>query len=34
MYAAVVTQVTGSLEVGGLLGYPECLFVEINMVKA
>ncbi len=31
MYAEVVTRVAGSLEVVGLPGYPEVLFVEINI---
>jgi hypothetical protein len=34
IYAEVVTCVAGSLEAGGLPGYPECLFVEINMMKS
>jgi hypothetical protein len=34
IYAEVVTCVTGSLEAGGLPGYPESLFDEINMIKS
>jgi hypothetical protein len=34
MFAEVVTRVAGSLETGGLPGYPEELFVEINMMKS
>ncbi len=34
IYAEVVTHVACSLEAGGLPGYPECLFVEINMMKS
>jgi hypothetical protein len=34
IYAEVVTRVASSLEAGGLPGYPEGLFVEINMVKS
>jgi hypothetical protein len=34
MYAEVVSRVAGSLEAGGLPGYPKVLFVEINMVKS
>jgi hypothetical protein len=32
--AEVVTCVVGSLEAGGLPGYPESLFVEIKVMKA
>jgi hypothetical protein len=31
MYAEVVTRVAGSLEAEGLPGYPESLYVEINV---
>jgi len=34
MYAEVVTCVAGSLEAKGLPRYPECLFVEINVMKS
>ncbi len=34
IYAEVVTCVAGSLEAGGLTGYPECLVVEINVMKS
>ncbi len=34
MYAEVVARVAGSIEAGGLPGYPEVLFVEINVVKS
>jgi hypothetical protein len=34
IYAEVVTRVAGSLEAGGLSGYPEVLFVEINVMKS
>jgi hypothetical protein len=34
IYAEVVTSVAGSLEAGGLLGYPESLLVEINVMKS
>jgi hypothetical protein len=34
MYAEVVTRVAGSLEAGGLPGYPKVLIVEINVVKS
>jgi hypothetical protein len=34
MYAEVVTRVASSLEAGGLPGYPESLFVEINVMKS
>ncbi len=34
IYAEVVARVSGSLEAGGLPGYPESLFVEINMMKS
>jgi hypothetical protein len=33
IHAEVVTRVAGSLEAGGLPGYPEVLFVEINVTK-
>ncbi len=33
IHAEVVTRVAGSLEAGGLPGYPESLVVEINMMK-
>jgi hypothetical protein len=33
IYAAVVTHVAGSLEAGGLPGYPKRLLVEINGMK-
>jgi hypothetical protein len=34
IYAVVVTRVAGSLETVGLPGYPEVLFVEINVMKS
>jgi hypothetical protein len=34
IYAEVVTHIADSLEAGGLPGYPESLFVEINMMKS
>jgi hypothetical protein len=34
MHAEVVTRVASSLGAGGLPGYPECLFVEINVMKS
>jgi hypothetical protein len=34
MYAESVTRLAGSLEAGGLPGYPESLFVEINVIKS
>jgi hypothetical protein len=34
IYAEVVTHVAGSLEAGGLPGYPESLVVEINVMKS
>ncbi len=33
IYAEVVTRVAGNLKAGGLPGYPEVLFVEINVMK-
>ncbi len=33
IHAEVVTCVAGSLKARGLPGYPESLFVDINMVK-
>jgi hypothetical protein len=33
IYAEVVTCVAGSLEAGGLPGYPTVLFVKINVMK-
>jgi hypothetical protein len=33
IHAEVVTRVAGSLEAGGLPGYPESLVVEINAMK-
>jgi hypothetical protein len=34
IYAEVVTRVAGSLEAGGLPGYPKVLYVEINVMKS
>jgi hypothetical protein len=34
IYAAVVSRVAGSLEAGGLPGYPENLGVEKNVMKS
>ncbi len=34
IYAEVVTRVASSLEAVGLPGYPEVLFVEINVIKS
>ncbi len=34
IYAEVVTRVAGSLEARGLPGYPEVLFVKINVTKS
>jgi hypothetical protein len=34
VYAEVVTLVAGTLEAGGLPGYPKSLFVEINVMKS
>ncbi len=34
IHAEVVTRVAGSLEAEGLPGYPESLFVEINVMKS
>jgi hypothetical protein len=34
IYAEVVTSVAGSLEADGLPEYPNCLFVEINVMKS
>jgi len=34
MYAEVKSCVDGSFEAGGLLGYPESFFLEINVMKS
>jgi hypothetical protein len=34
IHAEIVTRVAGSLEAVGLPGYPEVLFVEINVMKS
>jgi hypothetical protein len=34
MESLVVTHVAGSLEAGGLPGYPESLVVELNVMKS